>query len=553
MGIGNTSKVCAPVRVNQTALGGAAVRAVSAGSYFSVLLTTSNELYAWGSNDQGQLGDGTTISRFFPTRVNQTGDLAGKTISSLVCGYSATAVVDSTGKVYMWGSNTGGILGRNSTSTFSASPGAVFSSGVLLGKLIVQISVGNDFVTAITATGDLVAWGSNSFGQLGAGVSAGRGSSIPILVPSQGALATVNVSSLVLSSATARTIAFTADGRLLGWGWGQSWNLGASSWLSHFVPINLTEANNFSVPGQPRLLNAGPDSTVVVTGDNEIYTWGSGFSRTENMKNMPANITMLPEHISSRQWKFINSDFLGLWLLLSTQGHMYGWGYNPDRLIPLDYGAIFYPRNISAESPFFNRLNISLLETGRSHAVAVANNGSMYCWGDIRAGECGTNGINNQINEPVLISELGSLGNRTIQILSCGQRFCLAYTTDNALFGWGGNSFGQLAVANLSSQRVPVPSNITFLLQSVARIALLEAEYATVYAITDAGDLFSWGYNGNGLLGDNSTLDRFYPSPVPRTGAFFGLFVTKVKSGGLHTMALTSSGRLFAWGGNSCV
>jgi alpha-tubulin suppressor-like RCC1 family protein len=454
----------------------------------------------------------------------------------------------------MWGSNAEGLLGRNSSSSMSTLPGAVFSSGVLLGKIIVQISIGNNFVTAITATGELVSWGSNLNGQLGAGVAAGIGSSIPILVLPQGALAAVNVSTLVLSSSYGRTIALSAaDGRLLGWGSGASGDLGAATWTSHFLPINITGSNSFSVPGQPCLISTGSASTVVVTRDDEIYTWGSGFSRTENMKNMPANITMLPEHISSRQWKFINSDFLGLWLLLSTEGHMYGWGYNPERLIPLDYGFIYYPRNISAESPFFNRLNISLLETGVEHAVAVTNNGSIYCWGYVRAGECGTNGVEDRINEPVLISELGSLRGRTIQILSCGQRFCLAYTTDNALFGWGANFYGQLAFANASNQHVPVPSNITFLSQSVARISFIHAPQFSAYAVTDAGDLFSWGYNGNYELGDNSTINRFYPSPVIRSGAFVGQFVTKVTSGGQYTMALTSSGRLFAWGSNLCV
>lgn len=73
-------------------------------------------------NSNGQLGDGSTTSTTSPVPVFTGGVLAGRTLAQIVAGASSTCALDSTGLVYCWGSNGGGQLGINSTTTKSLVP-----------------------------------------------------------------------------------------------------------------------------------------------------------------------------------------------------------------------------------------------------------------------------------------------------------------------------------------------------------------------------------------------------------------------------------------------
>ncbi len=133
-------------------------RQVSAGGQFTCAVNFSGEVYCWGRNTFGQLGDGTTTSRFVPTQVP---GLSG-VVSVSVGGDFACAVL-TTGELRCWGRNSSGQLGNN-TSVDSSSPLAV-------GNLTtaVAVTVGGEHVCALLSDGTLRCWGSNAFGQLGAG------------------------------------------------------------------------------------------------------------------------------------------------------------------------------------------------------------------------------------------------------------------------------------------------------------------------------------------------------------------------------------------------
>src|ERR1017187_2879404 len=109
-----------------------------------VLVWANTRPFAWGYNSTGQLGDGSQTQRHLPVPVTATGLLAGKTVVALAAGNAHSLALCSDGTVLAWGDNTYGQLGDNSITSRNV-PGAVnTASGVsaLSGKVVVGISAG---------------------------------------------------------------------------------------------------------------------------------------------------------------------------------------------------------------------------------------------------------------------------------------------------------------------------------------------------------------------------------------------------------------------------
>ena len=185
LGNGGTSNSNVPVAVTMTgALSGKIISKISCGMGFSIVLTTDNKLYSWGTNGQGELGNGTNDPRDNPGAVDMSGVLLGKTISQISCAGSFSLVLTTDNKLYSWGANNTGEYntGQLGDGTFINKnvPVAVDMSGALLGKTITQISCYGYHSLVLTSEGDLYSWGYNEVGMLGDGTN--LASNVPIAV-----------------------------------------------------------------------------------------------------------------------------------------------------------------------------------------------------------------------------------------------------------------------------------------------------------------------------------------------------------------------------------
>ncbi len=147
------------------------VIAISAGSEWGMALKVDGTVWAWGKNRKGQLGDGTSIDRYSPVQVKELSDPTG--YLSGVLGISGgdgahSLAVKSDGTVWAWGSNPDGGLGDGST-TARLTPVRV--SG-LTG--VVAVEAGSDYSLALKSDGTVWAWGGNRRGQLGDGTTLSR-------------------------------------------------------------------------------------------------------------------------------------------------------------------------------------------------------------------------------------------------------------------------------------------------------------------------------------------------------------------------------------------
>ena len=245
-----------PIAVDHTgALAGKTVIAATAGNDFSIALCSDGSLAAWGANSSGQLGDGTTTSSRVPVAVVRSGALAGKRVTSVKAGRSRTLA----------------LCGDGSLVALGNTPTAVDASGVLAGKNVVAIAAGWDHWLGLCSDGTVVAWGSNEKGQLGNNSTSS--SAVPVTVDTSGALAGKTV--IAITAGYSHSLALCADGTLVSWGFNDQGQLGNNSRIDSLVPVSVEQTGVLAgkrvvavMAGYSHNLALCTDGTVAAWGDN---------------------------------------------------------------------------------------------------------------------------------------------------------------------------------------------------------------------------------------------------------------------------------------------
>jgi alpha-tubulin suppressor-like RCC1 family protein len=170
LGIGGTSNTSLPVAVDVSeALAGKVPVAIAAGNDHVLCATSDGRLYAWGANDHGQLGDGTTTSRLRAVEIPRTGEFAGSSITKVWAGSTHSFALASDGTLFGWGNNDHGQLGADTFTASALSPVPVFVDGEMEGKTVQKVTAGRDFTLILCTDGTVYGMGDNRYGSLGTG------------------------------------------------------------------------------------------------------------------------------------------------------------------------------------------------------------------------------------------------------------------------------------------------------------------------------------------------------------------------------------------------
>jgi alpha-tubulin suppressor-like RCC1 family protein len=230
--------------------------AIAAGSGFggghTCALTSSGGAKCWGANNDGQLGDGTTISRTVPA------DVSGLTsgVTQIAAGENHTCALTVAGGVKCWGSNDSGQLG-DGTAWDRLTPVDVV--GLASGVTAISTSFGH--TCALTDGGGAKCWGSGSTGELGDGRT--KDSRIPIDVSGLASGVTA------IAAGGGYTCAIVSGGALKCWGAGSDGELGDGSTSGSLTPVGVT-----GLEAGVMALAAGFWSACAVAAGGAVKCWG---------------------------------------------------------------------------------------------------------------------------------------------------------------------------------------------------------------------------------------------------------------------------------------
>ena len=241
----------------QTVMGGTNWASINAGLYFAAGIKTDGTLWMWGYNSSGQLGDNTTVNKSSPV---QTAAF-GTNWKQVACGYRHTTAIKTDGTLWSWGINNQGSLGDNTTvSKSSPVQTTTFTSNWIQVCCAGQATTANNSTTAIKSDGTLWTWGGNVSGQLGDNTTVNKSS------PIQTVTGGTNWKSCSMSCT--QVAAIKNDGTLWGWGRNDLGELGDNTVANKSSPVQTVTGGNNWVK-----VSAGY-CTTAIKADGSLWTWG---------------------------------------------------------------------------------------------------------------------------------------------------------------------------------------------------------------------------------------------------------------------------------------
>ncbi|EAR25417.1 hypothetical protein A20C1_04101 [marine actinobacterium PHSC20C1] len=261
LGNGTSTGSSVPLLVSAGAVpSGVTISQVMAGGFHSLAVGSNGDIYSWGYNRSGQLGDGTTLASSVPLKVSAGAVPAGVTFSQVSAGDRHSLAIGSNGKTYAWGEARGGQLGIGSISRTPA-PALVSAPA---GVSFTQVSAGDLHSLAVGSDGKAYAWGNNDSGQLGNATT--TSSLAPVLVSPMGGLAVTQV-----SAGADHSLAIGADGNAYAWGLNVNGQLGNNTITTSTVPVMVTAPDGVTFTR----IEAGGLHSLTAASDENTYTWGA--------------------------------------------------------------------------------------------------------------------------------------------------------------------------------------------------------------------------------------------------------------------------------------
>ena len=219
-------------------------------------------------------------------------------------------------------------------------------------------------------------------------------------------------------------------------------------------------------------------------------------------------------------------------LALSTEGKVYSWGCNDD-------GALGRSGDENRPCIVSGVHSVNKLSAGDSHSVAISDKLKLvYSWGTYRNSE-GKMAIGNKF--PVEITQF-SKSKKIMDVASGGNHSLVL--VDHKIYAWGDSEFGQ--IGRMPRSRKSVAASLT--VESMAAKSVTNIYTGRNHSFYKAfGKIYGWGLNNYGQLGDGTTKSTFSPHEIETLSQFE---IVDIQGGENHSIALTDSGLLLAWGRN---
>ncbi|WP_027660396.1 RCC1 domain-containing protein [Salinispora fenicalii] len=339
----------------------------------------TNTILAWGNNSFGQFGNGTTTSSRTPVPVRLP---AGTTVTDIAGSDTHSLALTSAGTVLAWGGNTFGELG-NGTTTRSSTPVAV---RLPAGTTVTAIAAGTGHSLAITSTGALFAWGRNGVGQLGDGTIANRSIPVPVRLPT-------GTTVTAIAGGLGHSLAVTSTGTTLAWGGNARGQLGNGTTTDSSIPILVKLPTVTAVA-------AGDFHSLALTSTGAVHAWGANSFGQLGDGSTSDSTTPVTVRVPAGTTATAVVSGADHSLALTAAGGALAWGDNGQ-------GQLGDGSTVGSDTPVAVRVpsgvTLTAVAIHRDHAVAVTATATALAWSRNNEGQLG-NGTTTDSSEPVVVS-----------------------------------------------------------------------------------------------------------------------------------------------------
>jgi uncharacterized repeat protein (TIGR02543 family) len=420
------------------------------------------------------------------------------------------------------------------------------------GETITQVEAGTVHTIILTSMGRVLTTGYQSEGQLGDGISTQTFRTKPTDITSRFNLnATINERIVQVVAGQYHSGAISSIGRVFTWGRNTEGQGGVGNTTNQNVPNEITPS--FGLVGGDTIvsLQLGFAHSVALSSTGRVFTMGQNNqgqlgNGTTTLTSSPIEIT---NHFTLNNGETITSVYAGYSFsgALSSDGNVFMWGANTRGQIGGGDGLTsnaLSPVNITTRFNLDAQDRIQSLSLGHDHASAISEDGKVFMWGSNQAGssysgQIGLDSNYSLVRNPINITHVFNLNpNETIQSMSLGSYYSSALTSTHRVFTWGLNDNAQLGNGTQGSvTNTHIPVNITsrFTLTDNEVVASLNMGYYSSFALTSTGRVFAWGQNhvgqyGNGNLNSSNTPIAAMsgsPSTVSNVTHAFGSVLTR--------------------------
>ncbi|KAK7864133.1 hypothetical protein R5R35_007650 [Gryllus longicercus] len=332
------------------------------------------------------------------------------------------------------------------------------------------------------------------------------------------------------------TLSWSGSGTIYGWGHNHRGQLGGVEGAKVKLPTPCEALSAL----RPVQLAGGEQTLVAVTADGKVYATGYGAGGRLGVGGTDSVLS--PTLLESIQHVFIKKVAVNSGgkhcLALSAEGEVYSWGEGDD-------GKLGHGNRSSCERPrvieALRGKEVIDIACGGAHSAAITHGRELYTWGKGRYGRLGHGDSEDQLR-PKLVEAL--LGYQVVDV-ACGsgdaQTLCI--TDDDNVWSWGDGDYGKLGRGGSDGCKIPLK------IESLAGLGVIKVECGSQFsvALTRSGSVYTWGKGDYHRLGHGTDDHVRRPRKV---AALQGKKIVCIATGSLHCVACSDQGEVFTWGDN---